>query len=154
MNTLDNYKQAVFTLALEFEKHKDPEFEYESADWTTYTGHFPWDDYGIYCDTSEFYSWSTNDMYLILKENIPYNIACEHQDITVNEMWNDLPHYNLDFYWRVRKEKMDMNFEDFFMFLQNDYHLSRAKIYTKEYKEQTDRLMQKLKDDYLINVKI
>ena len=32
MLILDNYKQAVFELALEFEKHKDPEFEYESVD--------------------------------------------------------------------------------------------------------------------------
>ena len=32
MNTLNNYKQAVYNLALAFEIHKDPEFEYESAD--------------------------------------------------------------------------------------------------------------------------
>lgn len=146
MNTLENYKQAVYNLALAFEKHIDPEFE-EQFLW-----HFPWDDLGIYCDSSEFYSWSPNEMYLILKDNIPYDIACEHQDITINDMWKDMPHYNLNYYWRYRKVNLDMSFEEFFMFLQNDYHLGRARVYTKEFKEETDMLMEKLKNDYIKNV--
>lgn len=154
MNTLENYKQAVFALALEFEKHKDKEFEEPTNQYPTYPWHFPWDDYGIYCDSSEFYSWTPSEMYFILKEDIPYDIATEHQSISIYEMWDNLPHYNLKTYWQYRKVNMDMSLDDFLRLLKREYHLKQADIHTKEYKEQTDRLMQKLKDDYLINVKI
>lgn len=153
MNTLENYKQAVYKLALAFEQHKDPEFEYESADWLAFTGHFPWDDYGMYCDTSEFYSWSPNEMYLILKENIPYDIACEHQDITINDSWAELPHYNLSYYWAIRKNMIDMSVEDFLRFLKREHHLQQAEVHTKEFQEKNDELMKKLTDEYIKNVK-
>lgn len=154
MNILDNYKQVIFNLSLAFEKHKDPEFEYESVDWTTYTGYFPGDDYGLYCDSSEFYSWSPSDMYLILKENIPYDIATEHQSISIYEMWDNLPHYNLKTYWQYRKVNMDMSLEDFLRFLKREYHLKQADIHTKEFQEENDKFLKKLTNDYLLNVKI
>lgn len=153
MNPLENYKQAVFALALEFEKHKDPDIEYEWINWLVFPWHFPWDDYGIYCDSSEFYSWTPNEMYLILKDNIPYDIATEHQSISIYEMWAELPHYNLKTYWQYRKVNIDMSLEDFLRFLKREYHLKQADIHTKEFQEENDKLLKKLTNDFLQNVK-
>ena len=152
MKILQDYKQAVFRLAVEFEKHKDPEFWYELFDWLSFPWHFPWDDYGMYCDSSEYYSWTPSDMYWILSKNIPYEIACEHFDISVWELWGDLPHYNLDYYYSIRKDNMDMSLVDILKHLNKLHEENRARVNSPEFKEETKRIMEEAFNKFKLDI--
>lgn len=147
MNTLQQYTKVMNDLAVAFENHIDPECAEQ------FLGHFPWDDYGIYCDSSEFYAWSPHEMYLILKEDIPYDIACEHQDLTINDSWGELPHYNLKTYWQYRKVNMDISLEDFLRWLKRKYHLKQADVNTEEFQEENDKFIKEITEAFLKNIK-
>ena len=70
-------------------------------------------------------------MYLVIKNDIPYDILCEHNDWNFNyknqytkpDGW-----INLEIYAWKRKRNPDMSSQDFQRMLQREYYEGRAEI--------------------------
>ena len=113
-----SFEIACNDLALDFMKLKlgeDFDTWYELGDWEEY---FIGDDLSVFSDGSDYYHWNISEMFLIVSKQIPYDIATEHQDWTIeNEekpewwvkleyyyarrKWNDLPAKDFNACWNA-----------------------------------------------------
>jgi hypothetical protein len=111
-------------------------------------------DYSSFADGSCQYVWDTPTMYLVLKNDIPYETLTEHYDWNFN--WED--EYKkpdgwvkLEIYHQRRKNNFDMSSEDFQRMLQREYYANMAKNLSDESIEAgklwTSDAMEKFKKD-------
>lgn len=139
-----NYEMACKELATDFVKLKlgeDFEVWYKLGDYGEY---FIGDDLGIFSDGSDYYHWNISEMFLIVSKQIPYDIATEHQDWTIENEEKPQGWVNLEYYYAQRRWN-DLSAKSFQRMLEREYHLDRADRLTDEYERVTNEQMEEIK---------
>ncbi len=153
MNALKQFENACKELALAFMKHK----EWEEWEWEEYLPNdcfFVWDWFDTFADGSDYYVWQIWDMYTILNEQIPYDIAIEHMDWSIDTEWRPDWWINLTWYWNKRKNNLDMNTKDFWRMLTREYFEKKAETLSDKWKKENEEIMEKMKNDFLKNINL
>jgi len=144
---LKKYQKGCIALATEFMKHKDDELgdDYVLGDlWCDYYIGAEHTDFWVFADWSEYYTWSKEDMYIALRDNIPYEVMTEHFEWWMSDAWLFSEYrkpewwHNLEHYAKRRKENSEISAEDFQRMLEREYHEVRAKWLSDETKKETE----------------
>jgi len=122
---------------------EDFEKWYELWDYGEY---FIGDDLSIFSDGSDYYHWNISEMYTIVNKQIPYDIATEHQDWTIENEEKPQWWVKLEYYYAQRKWN-DLSANSFQRMLEREYYLDRADRLSDEYvrvnREKTEEMRAK-----------
>ena len=151
-----NFEEACKDIAIDFMKLKlgeDFDIFYAFGDgWEYFIG----EDFGVFSDGSDYYHWNITEMFLIVEKQIPYDIATEHQDWTIENEEKPQWWVKLEYYYARRKWN-DMSAKDFQRMIEREYYLDRADRLSDEYvrvnKEQTEAMRAKFEKHFKENIK-
>lgn len=151
-----NFEEACKDIAIDFMKLKlgeDFDIWYAFGDgWEYFIG----DDFEVFSDGSDYYHWNISEMYTIVDKQIPYDIATEHQDWTIEneekpQWWVKLEYYYARRTWNV------LPAWEFQRMLEREYHLDRADRLSDEYvrvnREKTEEMRAKFEKALRENIK-
>lgn len=144
MDSIKLFGSACYELAKDFMKLKLWDEYEEGYEFWDYWEYFVWDDFDVFSDGSDYYHWNLSDLYLIVKKQIPYEIATEHADWSIENEWNPDWWVNLKYYYARRKWN-DMPKESFQRMLQREYYKDRADRLTDEYQSMTEKQMEEIR---------
>lgn len=139
-----NFEEACKDIAIDFMKLKlgeDFDIWYAFGDgWEYFIG----DDFEVFSDGSDYYHWNISEMYTIVDKQIPYDIATEHQDWTIENEEKPQWWVKLEYYY-ARRRWYNLPAKDFQRMLEREYHLDRADRLTDEYERVTNEQIEEIK---------
>lgn len=104
-------------------------------------------DYGAFSDGSDYYVWSLEDMYTVIRDDIPYDILTEWFDWWYNDTWLFSDHkrpdgwVNLEHYWILRRWHEDKTADQFQRMVQRECYDNLSRNLTDEQKEKDEKYL-------------
>lgn len=114
--------------------------------------YFVGDGFNTFSDGSDYYHWSLDDMYTILSNQIPYEVATEWADWTIENEEKPFGWVNLTLYYFLRMKEPNMLPKYFWRKIQREAYQKKADSLSDAVIKKNEEEMEKMKETFLSSI--